>query len=175
MSNVFSNLKNQQVVSLQTGPTGYRLAACLADPADLRVALWVLADSPFANRKYLLPKDIREFGPQLVVINDESDIVEQDEIVRLRSVLEDNCKLVGCKVVTTSGTRLGTVKDFGLNRENQQITKLMVKPTWLTMLFAKSLTISHKQIVKVDCKTIVVKENTAKSKKASPELLPASS
>ncbi len=168
-----SKLVPLPVLSLQTGTNVANTKAIILDPALLEVVAFIcITDSRKAGDIALMLRDVRELALDCVIINSDEDLVELDEIVRLRGLKAENFQLVGKKVVSDMGRRLGNVEDYTLNIETNRIQKLYVSQSIIRSFFGSSLIIDRTQIIDVTPRQIVVKDATLKAGVLTGDIVP---
>lgn len=168
-----SKLVPLPVLSLQTGTNVATTKAVILDPALLEVvAFSCITDSRKAGDIALMLRDVRELALDCVIVDSDEDLIELDEIVRLRALKADNFQLVGKKVVSDMGRRLGSVEDYTVNTDTNRIQKLYVTQSIIRSFFGSSLIIDRTQIIDVTPRQIVVKEATLKAGVLTGEAVP---
>ena len=173
MIRLFSTTTGLPIFSIDTGFTDYKLAAFVVDVDRLAIELVVIQQSFSSSKYYLMSQSVQEIGRYNILINSESDITDAEDLVRYQTIIGSKPYLIGYKVVTMSGQRLGQVKDFGYDATHLTVAKLIVRSHWSRRLVTKDLIINRSQIIKIEGQTVVVKEPKAKARKTSAKLLPA--
>lgn len=149
------------LLSLRTGSTIGSIVGHLINPHSLKVdALWVRIGG-FKQPFLLLIQDIREVSHQGIVINDHDVVIEPDEALRLKPIIELNFELIDKKVIS-SHLPIGKVADYALNKDSFMIEKLYVEPTAWKKLQANRLTIDRTQIIEVSQTHVRVKGTEVK-------------
>jgi sporulation protein YlmC with PRC-barrel domain len=139
------------------------MAVCSVQSLDSRVPL------------YLLPTDIRFFNEQKILIDSDQKLSEFEDLVRYQHVITEHYSVIGKHVITSSGKKLGKVRDFLFDPSHYFLTKLVISPPLLRKFLVASLLIDRNDIIETKKNHIIVKENLAKIKKASPSVLPLQS
>ena len=141
-----------------------RLEAPVIDPNDLKVIAYTVS-GPLIGREVgniLEVSDIREAAEIGFIIDSTDKLVNQTDVVRLDKIMRLNFHLIGHKVVTKKGTKLGKVIDFTLNPDTFMIQQLVVKRPAAKAFFDPELLIGRSEIVEVDDDKVVVKDEEAK-------------
>lgn len=163
-------LQDFPVLSLHVGAPVARIVAPIIDPDSLKVIAYRV-DGPLVGRDdvgEILPvASVREFSSLGLVIDSTDEFVEVDDIVRVREVLKLNFELVGLKVVTKKGTKLGKVGGYTIDADSGTIMQLIVRRPAMKALIDPELTISRSQIIEVDDYQVVVKSEEAKIRQAT--------
>ena len=106
-----SKLIGVPVLSVQTGaPVGY-VAQPIVDPDTLKVIAFRL-NGPLVDRaaaNLLDVSSVREYSELGMVIDDIEELVTPDDVVKIQKVLALNFDVVGLKVETKKGSKLGKV------------------------------------------------------------------
>ena len=116
----------------------------------------------FPTKQKILPiQDILSVGPGMVIIRDDSAIVEPDEIVRVNEILKQKIKIMGGSVRTQSGTRLGKVYDVLIDTQTAVIAKYYVRAS-MTGLTQADRIIPANKVVAITREAIVVRDDFEK-------------
>ena|SRR3990167_5405497 len=75
----------------------------------------------------LSSQDILDFDKNGIVTKSEENLVELDEIVRIKKSLHDKIKIIGQKAVAKSGKKLGHIYDLLIDADTLVITKYYIK------------------------------------------------
>ena len=158
-----SSAKGTPVLSLQASASIADLADPIIDPETLQVLAFFVDSSLIEeNADVLMTRDIREFSFRGAVIDGISDLVDPNDIVKLKHILSLNFALPGLKVKTESGRKLGTLSDFTFNTDTYDVMQLIVTPGRFSSLLSGELTISRNQITKIDDYTVTVQDSVEK-------------
>jgi len=161
------------VLSLQTGATVATVKGLVLDPATLEVVAFSCEVGGHAGPETaILLRDVRELALDCVIVDSEDELIEIDDIVRLKALRSEDFALIRKPVVSDMGRKLGNVEDFTINTETNKVQKLYVKQSIVRSFFGASLIIDRTQIVDVTPKQIVVREATLKAGVFSPEVVP---
>jgi hypothetical protein len=101
-------------MSLRTGQPIAAVTAAIFNPNNLKIEGFYCQDRFDKRELILLYQDIREVLPIGYVVNDFEVLVDPDELVRLKEVLELNYEIIGKPVQTISKEKVGKVSDFAL-------------------------------------------------------------
>jgi uncharacterized protein YrrD len=154
---------NLPVRSLRTGHLVAHLQTPIIDPKNLRIVAWTCQADWSAAPLLLRSEDIRGTTDQAVIVDSEEELVEPDDLVRLKPVLELNFQLLGKPVVTDQKRKVGKVSNFVVEDESWFIQKLYVGQSILKNLGASGRVISRQQIVEITPHRIVVRDVDVKS------------
>jgi len=161
-----SRLINCPILSLHIGGRVANVTEVVIDPDSLKI-IACRVEGPLVGKEVgdILPMtSVREFSRLGMIIDSTDELVESDEIIRIRDVLALNFNLVGLKVETKKGTKLGKVADSTVSPDNWQIQQLIVQRPLLKSFIDPELTISRSQIIEVNDYKVIVKDGEAKVK-----------
>ena len=156
------------VMSLHVGGKIAETTRPVIDPHSLKIVAFYLA-GPMVGRDgvgdILDVRYIREFSDVGMIVNSYDDFTTREDAVRLKKFLDYNYIPLLKKVVTKKGTKLGRVIDYTLDPSDFQIHQLIVQRPPLKALMDPELVISTKQVVKINDKEIIVKDEEQKIRK----------
>ena len=151
-------LYNRPVMSLRTGGQIATAIAPVLNPKSLKVEGFYCQDSLSHKQLILLGQDIREASRRGFIVDDYDVLVEPDDLVRLREVLELAFELLKKPVETVSKQKVGRVNDYAIEMSTMYIQKLYVgQPIWKS-LTGGSLSVDRNQIVEVTTRRIIINE-----------------
>lgn len=158
-----SRLIGTQVLSLQTGGAIAVVAELVVDPNELKI-IGFRVQGPMVDRaaNILDASSVREFSRYGMVIDSVEELVTRDDVVKIKKALELNFDIVGLKVVTKKGTKLGKASGYTVTDDDFMVQQIIVKRPALKAFMDPELTIPRKEIVEVNDYKIVVKDEEAK-------------
>jgi sporulation protein YlmC with PRC-barrel domain len=154
-----SDIENLPVISLQTGETIARLHRPVIDMGRLEISAFRCEDMSSHESHILLPRDIRQFASDGLLIDNEDELSGEDDVVRMRPLMKQDFNPRGKTVVSDLGRRLGSVDNYSINLETKRIQKLYLKQPLLRSWMGTNLTIDRTQILDVTPKKIVVRDS----------------
>jgi sporulation protein YlmC with PRC-barrel domain len=101
--------------------------------------------------------------PQGFVVNDHDVLVESDDLVRLKKVIELDFQLINKQVVTVAKQKVGKVSDYATEMSTMTIQKIYVSRSILKSLSTGTLSIDRSQINEITPSKIIINELTKKS------------
>ncbi len=162
-----SNLINYPVLSLHVGGLVSHTVEPIIDPESLSVIAYELdtreIDDPEAG-DILMIEDVREFTDDGLIINSTDNLVNREDVIKLDKVMSLGFKLIGLKVVTKDGKKLGKVINYTLDSGSFSIFQLIVQRPFLDAIVDPELTINRSQIVEIDDDKITIKHDKQKVK-----------
>jgi len=146
-------------MSLRTGGQVAITTGAIINPNNLKIEGFYCQD--MANKKkqlVLVYQDIRDVIAKGIVVNDQEVLVEPDELVRLKDLMNLKFELMGKPVVTVSKERLGKVNDYAAETTTMFVQKLYVGQSLLKSLTGGSLSVDRTQIVEITNRKIVIQD-----------------
>lgn len=171
------------VVSLHVGGIIANTKEAVIDPEDLRIIAYTL-DGPLVKKDpevgdILSSDDVREVSDAGFIVDSTDRFVERGDVVHFDEVMDLRFNLVGLKVVTQDGKKIGKVSDYTLDSSTFMIYQLIVQRQFMSSLIDPELTINRSQIVEIDDFKVTIKHDKAqikvpkeKKKKEEEEFVP---
>lgn len=170
-----SRLIGTPILSMQAAGPIATVAAAIIDPNNLKI-LGLKLSGPLvahSNENLIDVKSIREYSRYGCIIDSADELIAEDDVIKIKNVLELNFDLIDLKVETKQGTKLGRVSDYTLTSEDFMVQQIIVRRPALKALVDPELTISRKEIVEVtDYKIIVKDEEKVIKEKAENDFIP---
>lgn len=153
-----ANLIDKSVMSLRTGAPIATITGPIFNPNNLKIEGFYCQDRFDKRELVLLYQDIRDLLAQGYVVNDHDVLVEPEELVRLKDVLELNFDLIGKQVVTVSKEKVGKVSDYAVETESMYVQKIYISQSVLKSLTGGSLSIDRNQVQEITPKRIIIND-----------------
>ncbi|MBR0465656.1 hypothetical protein IJJ02_02630 [Candidatus Saccharibacteria bacterium] len=166
-----SRLIGAPVLSVQAGGAIGKITSTIIDPNDLKVIAFRL-EGPMINRQQNLldVRSVREYSNYGFVIDNVDELVSEDDVIKISEILKLNFNLIGLKVETKKGSKLGKVQDFTVTSEDFIVQQIIVKRPAVKAFIDPELTISRNEIVEItDYKVIIKDEEKVLKEKAKKE------
>lgn len=172
---LYNNLIRFPVVSLQTGQTVAAVDDCIIESRELNlIGFWCRQKQ--TRDTLLLGRDLKFIAKDCLAVDDERALSNPADIVRLPHITRISYALVGKKVVTVSGQKLGVVKNFAISLSSGQVQKIYVKPSlWQSIRHAEFIInrsqvneLAQDQITVLDADNYTESSVTAKASLTSP-------
>jgi sporulation protein YlmC with PRC-barrel domain len=158
MLQLSASLLNKSVLSLRTGTPIATITGAIINPNNLKIEGFYCQDRYDKKELILLYQDIRDIMPKGYVVNDHDVLVEAEELVRLKDVLELNFELIGKHVETISKQKVGKVSDYAAEVETMFVQKIYVAQSILKSFTGGSLSIDRTQINEITPKRIIIND-----------------
>ena len=164
-----SRLIGYPVLSLHAEGPVARVEMELVEPESLKIVafrVWgpEIRDDPEVG-EILDARDIREFSGIGMIVDSIDRFVNPGDVIKIDKVIGLNFSLIGLKVVTKKGTRLGKVIDFVVDTDDWTVRQLIVKRPAMKALIDPELVIPRKEILEIDDYKITVKDEEDKIRK----------
>lgn len=163
------------ILSMQASGAIGRIAEPIIDPDTLKIIAF-RAEGPVIDRtaNILTASSIREYSTFGVVIDSVDELVSSDDVVKIAKILELNFNLIGLKVETKKGSKLGKITDYTVTSDDFTVQQLIVKRPAIKSLIDPELTIHRKEIIEITDYKIIVKdeEKTIKKKAEKEDFVP---
>jgi sporulation protein YlmC with PRC-barrel domain len=157
------SLRGIPVMSLHLGDEISRTGEPIIDPNSLRiVAFWLNGGQIGGEYGNILEMEsVREIASLGMIIDSIDELVSYGDVIRLDKIIDINFSLIGKKVESSKGARLGKVVDYIIDPETFTIMQLIVKRPAMKSFFDSELTIGRSQIKETTDHKIIVKEELA--------------
>lgn len=160
-----SKLLNLPVLSLQTGTKLAVTEKAIIDPADLTVVAYKVHSIRLLEKpSYLRVADIREISPIGVIIDSHEELVEADDVIKIKKLIDLDFDLMNIKVINEQKINQGHVLDYIIDSNSLYIKKLRVKQKFLSSFNKTEMLIDRTQIVEISKKYIMVKSGLTTTK-----------
>jgi len=168
MLQLSGRLLNKSVLSLRTGSIVATITGPIINPNNLKIEGFYCQDRFDKTQLVLLCQDIRDVLPQGYVVNDHDVLVEPEELVRLKKVMDLDFELIGKQVVTVSKEKVGKVSDYATETNTMYVQKIYVSRSILKSLAGGSLSIDRTQIQEITPRRIIINDLLEEAPAAAP-------
>ena len=163
-----SKMIGMPVLSLHVGGAIASTNEAIIDPEDLRVIAYGLEGPIIKNDPevgdILSVDDVREVSATGLIVDSADRFVTREDVIHLDKVMNLGFKLVGLKVVTQDGKKIGKISDYTLDSSTFMIYQLIVQRPFMSSLIDPELTINRSQIVEIDDFKVTIKHDKAQVK-----------
>lgn len=136
----------------------------IINPRNLSIIALYVETRMSSEPRVLFTSDVRSITPSGMIIDHDEQLMETEDLVRLKEIIDLNFVLVGKRVETEDGRRLGKVSRYIFDNESWLIMKLSVSQSLAKNFSSSGLIVSRSQIVKVTDSRIVVKSTAQRVK-----------
>lgn len=171
-----SKLIGSKILSVQAGGAIGVIAQPIVDPDTLKIIAFTV-DSPLVKKSgnnILDVASIREYSNFGVVIDDIDELVTPDDVLHIQKILKLNFDLIGLKVETRKGSKLGKVMDYTVTNDNFTVQQVVVKRPVIKSFIDPELIVSRREIVEITDYKLILKdeEKVIKEKAAKEDFVP---
>ena len=149
-----NKLRDVPILSIQAGGMIARTSDPIIDPDELKVVGFKIVGPLAKSGSNILDvQSIREFSNYGMVIDSADELVSGDDVVRIKRVLDLGFNLIGLKVESRKGSKLGKVSSFNCTEDDFMIQQLIVQRPAIKALMDPELN-DYKVIVRDEEKKI---------------------
>ena len=170
-----SKLMASPVLSVQDSGRVGTLSFPIVDPDSLKIIAFRVHGATNSEGGNILDvRSIREYSNFGTVIDDVGELVSGSDVIKIEKVLKLNFDLIGMKVETRKGSKLGRIIDFAVTSDNFSVQQIIVKRPALKSFLDPELTIPRSEIVEITDDKIIVKdeEKTIKERAMNEDFVP---
>ena len=159
-----STMIGNAVLSLHVGGSIGFTKSAIIDPENLNIIAYVIEGSVFKKGQgvgnILDINDVRELSREGFIVDSSDVLVNREDFLRVDEVMKLNFNLVGLKVVTKDGKKLGKVVDYTFDSNSFMIYQLIVqRPMGFASINDPQLTINRSQIVEINDYEVIIKHD----------------
>ncbi len=158
MLQLSASILNKNILSLRSGTTIATITGPIINPNNLKIEGFYCEDRYSRKELVLLYQDIRDNLPQGYVVNDHEVLVEPDELVRLKDIIDLNYDPIGKQVVTVSKNKVGKISDYATEVETMFIQKLYASQSIFKSLSGGSLSIDRSQVQEITPTQVIISD-----------------
>jgi uncharacterized protein YrrD len=163
-------LQNRNVLSLRAGEAVATAMSPIINPGNLKVEGFYCQDRFEKKELILLVQDIREILKDGFVIDDYEKLVEADELVRLKDILDLHFEPIGKPVETIDKEKVGKVNEYAVETDSMIIMKLYAHQPLFKSLTGGTLSIDRNQIHEITPKRIIINELLKRAPATAPSV-----
>ena len=159
-----SGMVGKQVLSLHVGGAVAQTISAVIDPENLKVIAYTVDGPAIKNDPevgdILVTDDVREVSNDGFIIDSTDILATEEDVVRIKEIMSLNFDLIGLRVVTRDGRKIGKVIDYTLDSSSFMVYQLIVQRSvsWLS-LNDPTLTINRSQIIEIDDYKVTIKHD----------------
>ncbi len=170
-----SRLLNMPILSVQDSGKIATISNTIVDPDSLKIIAFRLRGATNAEGGNILDANsIREYSNMGLVIDSSDELISDHDVVKISKVIELNFSLIGLKVETKKGSKLGKVLDFTVTEDNFSVQQIIVKRPTVKSFWDSELTIPRAEIVEITDYKIIVRdeEKVIKERALNEDFIP---
>ena len=169
-----SKLLNYPILSLHTASKIAAVKALIVDPNFLKIVAFEVDAISSRQRLFLEAASVREFSKMGMIVDSDEEFVEQDDVIKLKEMIELGFTLENMKVLSKKKTMLGRVEDFIVTTDDFRVMQLIIKRPIYKSLIDPELVIGRSEIHEINDTEIIVKseESTIMKKSGALDFVP---
>ena len=156
------------VLSLHVGGMIAQTREAVVDPEDLKIVAYTLEGPLIKNDPevgdILDVNDVREMSETGLIVDSSDRFTTRDDVIRFDKIMSLGFSLIGLKVVTPDGKKLGKVIDYTVDTSTFMVYQLIVQRPFMSSLIDPELTINRSQIVEIDDYKVTIKHDKTQIK-----------
>lgn len=127
----------------------------LIDTDAGKVMGFVIAKNIIAKSQLILLSEVFGLDKSALVIKDQTVITDIEEVVAAKAILGKGVGLIGHRVISQEGRKIGRVVDLGISLDNGLILKFYVRSFLMDRIIPRS------RIIEITKKGVVVHDDPA--------------
>lgn len=163
------------IVSLRTAGVVGHTTNIIINPNKFNIDGWHCLDKFSKHSLVLLSRDIRDFVPQGIAVDDHDAMTDPEDLIRLQEIIAINYNPLGKIVVTDRKRRIGKVSDYSIDTAAFKIQKLLVNRPVYKSFSEGHISIDRNQILEINDKQIIIRDTDIKSQAVVPKAVLATS
>lgn len=171
-----SKLINTPILSLQAGTPIAYVSNVIIDPDNLKIIGFILGGPMMrhTDAKILDVQSVREYSKYGMVIDSIEELVAPGDVIKIEKALSYDFDLIGLRVETKKGHKLGKISDYTLTHEDFTVQQLIVQRPALKAFIDSDLVVPRSEITEVNDEKVIVKdeEKKIKEKAENAEFVP---
>lgn len=165
MVKFFTDLIGSNVLLFQEKAQVGPAADVIIDPEN-GAFLGISVLDPVEKKKKVIPaSEIKGVGDKFILARDFKSLTEIEDVIRVKKTLDEKIEILGSKVETESGQKLGKVENATIDLKLLCLEKIYVNPPLSISFLSKQLIIPSSKIIEIQKKKIIVTDEFAKEKK----------
>lgn len=149
-----SSLKGLPIASIQDNAKVGAVKSALIDTKSGNILGMVANQGLFTPPNFIAFNDIKSISRDGLVVQSKDDIVAISDVVKAKEVYDKGFPIIGLKVKTKSGKRLGRVTDLALSLEMGCIAQFYVSA------FLSERIINRTKVINITKKGVTVEDDT---------------
>ncbi|MBR2836958.1 hypothetical protein IKE79_01205 [Candidatus Saccharibacteria bacterium] len=171
-----NNLIGTPILSMHSTSKIATIDSIIVDPDALKIIAFRLTGPLIAKTKtdILTVSSIREHSSLGIIIDSTDDLAAAGDVVKVSKILSLNFNLVGLKVETRKGSKLGRITDYTVTDGDYAVQQLIVKRPLVKSFVDPTLTIPRHEITEITDYKVIVKdeEKVIKARAEKEDFIP---
>ncbi len=168
----YERIKGLRVLTTKEGNEVGKVDDMVIDPDQKKVSWLRLHSGGLFGTRYWVPVEaVHTLGDDVVTINTEAELRASANAPAAEAIVNTKRGLIGNKMVTESGERLGEIVDYEFTADTFALTKLFVAPSM--NFFGEALTITADKVLTIGQDAVIVTADTMMHAKAGADIIRA--
>lgn len=157
--NLIMLLEIKKIMSLSVGALDVSakvgdVEKIIVDPKEIKVIGFLIKiGTIFPKFKVVSFQDVIELDDSGIVIGSNEDLLEREEIVRIKDLLKYKFTILGLRVKEENGQKIGFIEDGLIDSQTGDLLRIYTRD----LLNIRKLVFERSRIIKMDLKEVVVK------------------
>lgn len=152
----YEHTKGLRVIATQEGNEVGKVDELVLDP-DLKKVTWLrLHSGGLRGERHWVPTTaVHSLQEDVVTINSEADLKTAPNASQAEGIMNTKRGLIGNKVVTEEGERLGDIRDYEFSPDTFALTNIFVLPARVNF-FGKNLIVAADRVISIGQDAVMV-------------------
>jgi uncharacterized protein YrrD len=144
------------VLDLETGDMLGEVVSWIINPLQQKLAAFTLTNfGVWQKMKVIVPIDIVEYAPKMIVVQSQSAVIVPDEIAGLLELIDSRMELTGFRAETENGKLLGTVSDFVFDVIGSTIQQYYIQPSTILRTIKSDWILPANRVIRIEKNRLV--------------------
>lgn len=168
----YERIKGLRVITTKEGNEVGKVDDLVVDPDQKKVSWLRLHSGGMFGTRYWVPVEaVHTLGEDVVTINSEAELQASANAPAAQAIVKTNRGLIGKKMVTENGERLGEIVDYEFAADSFAVTKLFVAQSM--SFFGEAITIESDKVLTIGQDAIIVAADAVVHTKAGSDAVRA--
>ncbi len=151
-----TDVHQQPVLDLETGEMLGHVSSWVINPASQKVVAFTLTKlRGWQGTRVVVPADIVEYAPEMIVVQSQNAVIVPDEVAGLAELLDKHLELIGFRAETESGKLLGVVSDVVFDTIASTIWQYYIQSLSIVGTMTGNLILSANRVLRIEKRRIV--------------------
>ena len=162
MLRMINEFDGVSIISFRISDIVANISEPIIQPDGLTIIGFFVNPIRGGDRLVLMNEDVREVSNKGMIIDDAEKLMDLDDLVRIKEVVDLNFMIIGKKVETEKKHKVGKVQNFAIEDKSWLVKKVYVSSSILKDFTSTGRVIDRTQIVDVTDTKIVIKDSDEK-------------
>jgi uncharacterized protein YrrD len=168
----YERIKGLRVLTTKEGNEVGKVDDLVVDPDQKKVSWLRLHSGGLFGTRYWVPVEaLHTLGDDVVTINTEAELQASANAPAAETIVNTKRGLIGNKMVTESGERLGEIVDYEFTADTFALTKLFVAASM--NFFGEAVTIAADKVLTIGQDAVIVSTDAVMHAKAGADTIRA--